>query len=160
MHAITRHHDVPPNISRAINSWTLDYMKDCVVTNTISRVVCISAQRVPVLYIRVCSDSVNTSVIRIRMACCNVTSVVVEEAGDLQQVTIYQLVRIHVGIQVSLAIICLFVWAMVGWVALPFFSFLFFFKLVCYAHVFPCIHLLNYYNYTHATPSAAKFTGI
>ena len=43
------------------------------------------------------------------------------------------------GIQVSLAIICLFVWAMVGWVALPFFSFLFFFKLVCYAHVFPCI---------------------
>ena len=28
---------------------------------------------------------------------------------------------------------------MVGWVALPFFSFLFFFKLVCYAHVFPCI---------------------
>ena len=44
----------------------------------------------------------------------------------------------RLGIQVSLAIICLFVWAMVGWVALPFFSFLFFFKLVCYAHVFPC----------------------
>ena len=32
------------------------------------------------------------------------------------------------------AIICLFVWAMVGWVALPFF------KLVCYAHVFPCFN--------------------
>ena len=30
---------------------------------------------------------------------------------------------------------------MVGWVALPFFSFLFFFKVVCYAHVFPCILL-------------------
>ena len=44
----------------------------------------------------------------------------------------------RLGIQVSLAIICLFVWAMVGWVALPFFSFLFFFKLVCYVHVFPC----------------------
>ena len=46
----------------------------------------------------------------------------------------------RLGIQVSLAIICLFVWAMVGWVALPFFSFLFFFKLVCYAHVFPYTH--------------------
>ena len=44
----------------------------------------------------------------------------------------------RLGIQVSLAIICLFVWAMVGWVAL---SFLFFFKLVCYAHVFPCIYM-------------------
>ena len=44
----------------------------------------------------------------------------------------------RLGIQASLAIICLFVWAMGGWVALPFFSFLFFFKLVCYAHVFPC----------------------
>ena len=31
----------------------------------------------------------------------------------------------RLGIQVSLAIICLFVWAMVGWVTLPFFSFLF-----------------------------------
>ena len=41
----------------------------------------------------------------------------------------------RLGIQVSLAIICLFVWAMVGWVTLPFFSF---FKLVCYALVFPC----------------------
>ena len=28
----------------------------------------------------------------------------------------------RLGIQVSLAIICLFVWAMVGWVTLPFFS--------------------------------------
>ena len=45
---------------------------------------------------------------------------------------------LRLGIQVSLAIICLFVGAMVGWVALPFFSFLFFFKLVCYAHVFQC----------------------
>ena len=44
----------------------------------------------------------------------------------------------RLGIQVSLAIICLFVWAMVGWVALPFF------KLVCYAHVFPCIILYVY----------------
>ena len=35
----------------------------------------------------------------------------------------------RLGIQVSLAIICLFVWAMVWWVALPFFSFLFFFVL-------------------------------
>ena len=37
----------------------------------------------------------------------------------------------RLGIQVSIAIICLFVWAMVGWVTLPFFSY--FFKLVCYA---------------------------
>ena len=43
----------------------------------------------------------------------------------------------RLGIQVSLACyICLFVWAMVGWVTLPFFSFCFL-KLVCYVHVFP-----------------------
>ena len=41
----------------------------------------------------------------------------------------------ELSITTYLAIICLFVWAMVGWIALPFFSF---FKLVCYAHVFPC----------------------
>ena len=39
-----------------------------------------------------------------------------------------------------IAIIRLFGWATVGWVTLPFFSFLF--LLVCYAHVFPC-------NYNH-----------
>ena len=37
--------------------------------------------------------------------------------------------------------ICLFVWAMVGWVTLPFFSFYFLIKLVCYAHVFPCMYI-------------------
>ena len=31
----------------------------------------------------------------------------------------------RLGIQVSLAIICLFIWTVVGWVTLPFFSFLF-----------------------------------
>ena len=60
--------------------------------------------------------------------------------------TVHYIIHVHsytctsqfsrLGIQVSLAIICLFVWATVGWVALPFFSF---FKLVCYAHVFPCM---------------------
>ena len=45
----------------------------------------------------------------------------------------------RLGIQVSIAIICLFVWAMVGW--LHYLSFLsYFFKLVCYARVFPCIY--------------------
>ena len=48
----------------------------------------------------------------------------------------------RLGIQVSLAIICLFVRDMVGWVTLPFFSFLFL-TLVCYAHVFPCTHYTN-----------------
>ena len=38
--------------------------------------------------------------------------------------------------------ICLFVWAMVGWVTSPFFSFVF--LLVCYAHVFLCICISMY----------------
>ena len=41
------------------------------------------------------------------------------------------------GIQVSLAIMCLFVWAMVGWITLPLFFFNFFtlLKVVCSFHV-------------------------
>ena len=54
----------------------------------------------------------------------------------------------------DLAIICLFVWDMVGWVALPFFSFLFFFKLVCYAHVFPCSR--KYTLFVKKTPPISR----
>ena len=61
----------------------------------------------------------------------------------------------RLGIQVSLAIICLFVWAMVGWVALPFFSL---FKLMCYAHVFPCTMYMHAYHLVSREARAGKNT--
>ena len=68
----------------------------------------------------------------------------------------------RLGIQVSLAIICLFVWAMVGWVTS------YFLKLVCYAHVFPCTLLQSFsesaimrdnilWSSTYNWPTSTKF---
>ena len=51
------------------------------------------------------------------------TLVCVGRVGDPQKFFNPPPQFLRLGIQVSLAILCLFVWAMVGWVTLPFFSF-------------------------------------